>query len=71
MNISHFLGLLVQVMMMMLMMMMMIGNVDDDVVDGDDDDDSTEARQPSQPSSWDWAKAAGCRKMAGIVLQTR
>ena len=51
-------------------MVMMIGDVDDDDVD-DDDDDATEARQPSQPCSRDRAKTAGCRNMAGIVLQSR
>ena len=52
--------------------MMMIGDVDDDDVDDDvdDDDDATEARQPAQPCSWDSAQAAGCRNMAGIVLQS-
>ena len=40
---------------------------DDDV---DDDDDATEARQPSQPRSRDRVTTAGCRNMAGIVMQS-
>ena len=61
---------MVMVMVMcMLMVMMMVGDVDDDDVD-DDDDDATEARQPAQPCSRDRVQSAGCRNMAGIVLQS-
>ena len=56
---------------MMMMVMMLRMDDDDDVDDDDDDDDATEARQPSQPRSRDRAKIAGCRNMAGIVLQSR